>query len=47
MPRFVEDASKSNMPLKPLRGVEIERLIRETYAVPEKPLERLRTAVLP
>ena len=33
--------------VKPLRGPDIERLIRETYAVPERTLERLRAAVQP
>jgi tripartite-type tricarboxylate transporter receptor subunit TctC len=46
-PRFLEDARKSSMPIKPLRGADIERLVRETYAVSERTLERLRAAVQP
>jgi tripartite-type tricarboxylate transporter receptor subunit TctC len=45
--RFLEDAKKSSMPIKPLRGPDIAALIRETYAVPERTLDRLRTAVQP
>jgi tripartite-type tricarboxylate transporter receptor subunit TctC len=46
-PRFLEDAKKSSMPIKPLRGADIERLVRSTYSVPERTLERLRAAVQP
>jgi tripartite-type tricarboxylate transporter receptor subunit TctC len=45
--RFLEDTKKSSMPIKPLRGPEIEKLIRETYAIPERTLARLRAAVQP
>jgi tripartite-type tricarboxylate transporter receptor subunit TctC len=45
--RFIEDTKKSGLSIKPLRGVEIERLIRGTYAAPATTLERLRAAVLP
>jgi tripartite-type tricarboxylate transporter receptor subunit TctC len=44
--RFLEDTRKANLPIKPLRGAEIERLIHGTYAAPAKTLERLRAAVL-
>ena len=44
--RFIENTKKSSLPIKPLRGAEIERLIRGTYAAPAKTLERLRAAVL-
>lgn len=44
---FIEDMRKSNMTLRPVKGVEVTRLIRETYAPPEPILERLRSAVMP
>jgi hypothetical protein len=37
----------SNIPLRPVSGREVQRLIRETYAAPPKMLERLREAVTP
>jgi tripartite-type tricarboxylate transporter receptor subunit TctC len=46
-PAFMEDMKKSNIPLRPVTGREMQRLIRETYAAPEKMLERLREAVMP
>jgi tripartite-type tricarboxylate transporter receptor subunit TctC len=44
---FVQDMKKSNIPLRPVSGPEVQRLIRQTYAAPEKMLERLRDAVTP
>jgi tripartite-type tricarboxylate transporter receptor subunit TctC len=46
-PAFAADMEKSNIPLRPVSGPEVQRLIRETYATPEKMLERLREAVTP
>jgi tripartite-type tricarboxylate transporter receptor subunit TctC len=46
-PAFALDMKKSNIPLRPVSGREVQRLIRETYAAPEKMLERLRAAVTP
>jgi tripartite-type tricarboxylate transporter receptor subunit TctC len=46
-PAFAADMEKSSIPLRPVSGPEVQRLIRETYAAPEKMLERLREAVTP
>jgi tripartite-type tricarboxylate transporter receptor subunit TctC len=46
-PAFAADMEKSSIPLRPVSGPEVQRLIRETYAAPEKTLERLREAVTP
>jgi tripartite-type tricarboxylate transporter receptor subunit TctC len=43
---FLESAKKGGLPIRPMSGVEIERLIAETLNTPEKTLERLRAAVL-
>ena len=44
---FLESAKKGGLPIRPMRGVDIERLIEESLKTPEKTLERLRAAVLP
>jgi tripartite-type tricarboxylate transporter receptor subunit TctC len=44
---FAADMKTSNIPLRPVSGREVQRLIRETYAAPAKMLERLREAVTP
>jgi tripartite-type tricarboxylate transporter receptor subunit TctC len=44
---FAQDMKKANIPLRPLSGPQVQRLIRETYAAPAKMLERLREAVTP
>ena len=44
---FAADMKTSNIPLRPVGGREVQRLIRETYAAPAKMLERLREAVTP
>ncbi len=44
---FLAATRKANLPIKPLRGVEIERLIGETLKAPDKLIERLRAAVAP
>lgn len=46
-PAFVADMKKAGLPLRPVSGAEVKRLIHETYATPEKLLERLRAAVMP
>ena len=46
-PAFAADMKKSNIPLRPVSGPQVQRLIRETYAAPAKMLERLREAVTP
>lgn len=46
-PAFAQDMKKSNIPLRPVSGPQVQRLIRETYAAPEQMLERLREAVTP
>ena len=38
---------KSSIPLRPVSGPQVQRLIRETYAAPAQMLERLREAVTP
>lgn len=45
--QFLDATKKGGLPIRPLRGVEIERLIGETLQAPERLLERLRAAVLP
>jgi tripartite-type tricarboxylate transporter receptor subunit TctC len=44
---FAADMKTSNIPLRPVGGREMQRLIRETYAAPAGMLERLREAVTP
>jgi tripartite-type tricarboxylate transporter receptor subunit TctC len=44
---FLQSTLKASLPIRPRRGVEIERLIAESLKAPEKLLERLRAAVLP
>jgi len=44
---FLDATKKGGLPIRPLRGADIERLIGETLKAPEKLLERLRAAVLP
>ncbi len=44
---FLDATKKGGLPIRPLRGAEIERLIGETLKAPERLLERLRAAVLP
>jgi tripartite-type tricarboxylate transporter receptor subunit TctC len=44
---FAADMKNSNIPLRPVSGREMQRLIRETYAAPAAMLERLREAVTP
>ncbi|HEY4405827.1 MAG TPA: tripartite tricarboxylate transporter substrate-binding protein, partial [Xanthobacteraceae bacterium] len=46
-PAFAADMKKSNIPLRPVSGQQVQRLIRETYAAPAPMLERLREAVTP
>lgn len=46
-PAFAQDMKKSSIPLRPISGPQMQRMIRETYAAPEKMLERLREAVTP
>ena len=46
-PAFAADMKNSNIPLRPLSGPQVQRLIRETYAAPEPMLQRLRQAVTP
>lgn len=46
-PQFLAATKKGGLPIWPLRGVEIERLIGETLKAPERLLDRLRAAVLP
>ncbi len=46
-PAFAQDMKKSGIPLRPISGPQMQRMIRETYAAPEKMLERLREAVTP
>ncbi len=43
---FLESAKKGGLPIRPMRGVDIEHLISESLKTPEKTLERLRAAVL-
>lgn len=45
--QFLEATRKGGLPIRPLRGVEIERLIGETLKAPDHLLERLRAAVSP
>jgi tripartite-type tricarboxylate transporter receptor subunit TctC len=44
---FAADMKTSSIPLRPVSGREMQRLIRETYAAPAGMLERLREAVTP
>lgn len=44
---FLQSAKKGGLPIRPMRGVDIEHLIEESLKTPEKTLERLRAAVLP
>jgi tripartite-type tricarboxylate transporter receptor subunit TctC len=44
---FLDATKKGGLPIRPLRGAEIERLIGETLKAPERLLERLRAAVQP
>ncbi|MCC6887638.1 MAG: hypothetical protein IT536_03805 [Hyphomicrobiales bacterium] len=44
---FLESTRKSGLPIAPIRGGDIERLIGETLKAPERLLERLRAAVMP
>src|ERR1019366_7163662 len=37
-PAFAQDMKKSNIPLRPVSGAEMQRMIRETYAAPQKML---------
>ncbi len=37
----------SSIPLRPLSGPQVQRMIRATYAAPAKMLARLREAVTP
>jgi tripartite-type tricarboxylate transporter receptor subunit TctC len=46
-PVFLESAKKGGLPIKPMRGVDIQRLVEESLKTPEKTLERLRSAVQP
>jgi tripartite-type tricarboxylate transporter receptor subunit TctC len=46
-PAFAAEMKKSNVPLRPVSGPQVQRLIRETYAAPAWMLERLREAVTP
>ena len=43
---FLDSAKKGGLPIRPMSGIEIERLIAGTLNTPEKTLERLRAAVL-
>jgi tripartite-type tricarboxylate transporter receptor subunit TctC len=45
--QFLAAAKKGGLPIRPLRGVDIERLIAETLKAPERLVGRLRAAVLP
>jgi tripartite-type tricarboxylate transporter receptor subunit TctC len=45
--QFLATAKKGGLPIRPLRGVEIERLVAETLKAPQKLVERLRAAVSP
>lgn len=45
--QFLDAAKKSGLPIRPLRGPDIERLIGETLKAPERLLTRLRAAVSP
>jgi hypothetical protein len=44
---FAADMQKSNIPLRPVSGSEVQRLVPETYAAPAQMLERLHEAVTP
>jgi tripartite-type tricarboxylate transporter receptor subunit TctC len=46
-PQFLAATKKGGLPIRPLRGVEIERLVGETLKAPPKLVERLRAAVSP
>jgi tripartite-type tricarboxylate transporter receptor subunit TctC len=44
---FLDSAKKAGLPIKPMRGAQIEQLIADTLKTPEATLERLRAAVQP
>ena len=44
-PAFLADMKKRGMSPRPMTGVEIEDLIRQTYKVPEKTVERLYNVI--
>jgi tripartite-type tricarboxylate transporter receptor subunit TctC len=46
-PQFLAATKKGGLPIRPLRGVDIERLVAETLKAPPKLVERLRAAVSP